>query len=166
MLRQLVVATASRTSGLRLVSSSLIPRFPHIGASKDAIGKLDIDTMRTESTEKDVRDDMTPEEIAIARKKLIYRSKQRGWLEVDLLLGSFAKRRVPEFSIDEMKQFNRILSFQTVQLFNILIGTEPTPTEIDGPIMKELQHYLREAGPVDRTKINMGYKGNQSVDYR
>jgi succinate dehydrogenase assembly factor 2 len=24
------------------------------------------------------------------RKKLIYRSKQRGWLEVDLLMGSFA----------------------------------------------------------------------------
>ena len=32
------------------------------------------------------------------RKRLIYRSKQRGWLEVDLLLGSFATKHVPEFT--------------------------------------------------------------------
>lgn len=32
------------------------------------------------------------------RKRLVYRSKQRGWLEVDLLLGSFATKYVPEFT--------------------------------------------------------------------
>ena len=35
---------------------------------------------------------------ATNRKRLIYRSKQRGWLEVDLLLGSFATKYVPEFT--------------------------------------------------------------------
>ena len=30
------------------------------------------------------------------RKRLLYRSKQRGWLEVDIILGSWASHHLPK----------------------------------------------------------------------
>jgi succinate dehydrogenase assembly factor 2 len=36
--------------------------------------------------------------MQVRRKRLIYRSKQRGWLEVDLLMGTWAVEHVPKLS--------------------------------------------------------------------
>jgi succinate dehydrogenase flavin-adding protein (antitoxin of CptAB toxin-antitoxin module) len=85
------------------------------------------------------------------KKRLLYRSKQRGWyvsrvdlgvwgvltsratfgrctrLEVDLLMGSFATKFLPTMTLDEMKAYERILSCETVDLFHYLSGQSPVP---------------------------------------
>ena len=38
------------------------------------------------------------------RRKLLYRSKQRGWLEVDLILGKWATEFVPTLTAEELIQ--------------------------------------------------------------
>lgn len=41
--------------------------------------------------------------------KLLYRSKQRGWLELDLLMGLWAEQHVPAMSTDMLKQYAAVL---------------------------------------------------------
>ena len=57
------------------------------------------------------------DEDAVRRKRLVYRSKQRGWLEVDLLMGTFAVAHVPSMSTDELDEYEAILNQETIEIF-------------------------------------------------
>jgi succinate dehydrogenase flavin-adding protein (antitoxin of CptAB toxin-antitoxin module) len=78
------------------------------------------------------------------RKRLIWRSKQRGWLEVDLLLGTWAVENVPKLNTDELDQYEKILNLETVDLFNLIAGRvmEPDPSLV-GSILTRLQEYAK-----------------------
>ncbi|CAI5732911.1 unnamed protein product [Peronospora destructor] len=56
------------------------------------------------------------------RKRIIYRSKQRGWLEVDLLLGRWARQNVLQLSSHELQQYEAILNEETIDIFNYISG--------------------------------------------
>ena len=47
------------------------------------------------------------------QKRLIYRSKQRGWLEVDLLLGTWASQNVKKLNEQELDQFEAFVNMET-----------------------------------------------------
>lgn len=51
--------------------------------------------------------------------KLLYRSRQRGFLELDLLVGLWAEQEVPKMDIDTLQQFTVVLdqvwAFETRQ---------------------------------------------------
>ena len=53
---------------------------------------------------------------------MIYRSKQRGWLEADILLGSWAVLHVPSLSIKELDEYEIILNEETIDVFNYVTG--------------------------------------------
>ena len=55
-------------------------------------------------------------ELEIRRKRLIYRAKQRGWLEVDLLLGTWASENVMQLSEDELDQFEAFVNMETIDI--------------------------------------------------
>jgi len=57
---------------------------------------------------------------AIRRKRLIYRSKQRGWLEVDLLLGTWASLYVPILNRQELDQFEDFVNMETIDIYNVI----------------------------------------------
>ena len=42
------------------------------------------------------------------RRKLLYRSKQRGWLEMDIMLGNWAAANLPRLQEAELQQFQRL----------------------------------------------------------
>ena len=75
------------------------------------------------------------------RKRLIYRSKQRGWLEVDLLLGTFATRFVPSRTQEELDEYELILNQETLDIFNFIIERDPLPEELDTPVMQTLRDF-------------------------
>ena len=77
----------------------------------------------------------------IRRKRLLYRSKQRGWLEVDLLLGSWASKNVMHLNADELDQYEAILNQETIDIFNYISGKDPVPENLKTPIMTVLQEY-------------------------
>ncbi|ETK84784.1 hypothetical protein F441_10468 [Phytophthora nicotianae CJ01A1] len=75
------------------------------------------------------------------RKRIIYRSKQRGWLEVDLLLGRWASQNVMQLTSDELQQYEDILNEETIDIFNYISGKSAVPQRLDTPMMKRLQEY-------------------------
>jgi antitoxin CptB len=73
---------------------------------------------------------MTLEEIENMRKRLIFRSEHRGTKEMDLLLGSFARRYVPEFSEVELLDYQELLQNNDPDLYNWITGQEAPPAQV------------------------------------
>merc|ERR1712046_72510 len=78
------------------------------------------------------------------RRKLIYRSKQRGWLEMDLILGDWASQRLQEMSQPELEQFEIILDLENPDLFKWLTGQTKVPDELDSALFVELRDHVKE----------------------
>ena len=55
--------------------------------------------------------------IELLRKKILYRSEYRGIKEMELLLNSFVKKHISDFSIVELKQLDDLLNFDDDSLF-------------------------------------------------
>ena len=62
-----------------------------------------------------------------AVNRLLYRAKQRGFLELDLLVGLWAERNVPRMSVSELTAFEEVLDIENPDLFKWLTGQEPAP---------------------------------------
>lgn len=93
------------------------------------------------------------------RKRVIYRSKQRGWLEVDLLLGSWAAQHVMALSAAELAQYEDILNEETIDIFNYVSGKSPLPERLDTPVMKRLQEYCFSS-PLGKASVE-GFAANK-----
>ena len=55
--------------------------------------------------------------IALLKKKILYRSEYRGIKEMDLLLSNFVKKYINDFGIVELKQLDDLLNFDDDSLF-------------------------------------------------
>ena len=58
---------------------------------------------------------MTNKEIL--KKQIIYRSTHRGTKEMDILLGNFTKKYIDEFSEEELKDLEQIVSIDDDSLY-------------------------------------------------
>ena len=67
-------------------------------------------------------DEKETRELDIRKKRLIYRSKQRGWLEFDLLLGTWASEHVSTLSVGELDQFEAFVSLGEQKLTEFHLG--------------------------------------------
>jgi len=65
-------------------------------------------------TSKEITEEMA---LDIRRKRLVYRSKQRGWLEVDLLLGTWASENVPNLNAKELDDFEAFVNTETIDIY-------------------------------------------------
>ena len=93
----------------------------------------------------------------VRRKRLLYRSKQRGWLEVDLLLGSWAAQHVPGLSPAELDEYEALLNQETIDIFQIVNGQQPPPPELAGSkVLARLQAYA-ESAPFGKASVQ-GYE--------
>ena len=78
---------------------------------------LPVPTITNAESDKTTEDDMA---LMIRRKRLIYRCMQRGWLEVDLLLGTWASQNVMSLTIDELNEFEEFVNSETIDIYNII----------------------------------------------
>ena len=82
------------------------------------------------------------------RKRLLYRSKQRGWLEVDLLLGAWADQHLAALGEDDaaLHAYERILNRETIDVFNYITGKEEVPLELRGAVMDSIKGFVASGG--------------------
>ncbi|GMH42701.1 hypothetical protein BSKO_10620 [Bryopsis sp. KO-2023] len=62
--------------------------------------------------------------------KLIYRARQRGLLEMDLLLGEWAQEALPKMDMPTLNEFSVVLDEESMSLYKWLTGQSPTPEHI------------------------------------
>eukprot|EP00397_Hematodinium_sp_SG-2012_P032690 GEMP01034829.1.p1 GENE.GEMP01034829.1~~GEMP01034829.1.p1 ORF type:complete len:115 (-),score=28.68 GEMP01034829.1:1580-1924(-) len=82
-------------------------------------------------------------ELDTQRKRLIFRSKQRGWLELDVLLGNFAARNVGSMTEAQMEGYQEVLDMEAPDLFKWLSGQKPFPLELqDHEVLNMMKDYI------------------------
>ena len=84
------------------------------------------------------------------RKRLVYRSKQRGWLEVDLLLGTFAEHHVWQMNEADLAMYEDIINEETIDIFNFMTEKEEVPPHLCNHVMSRLQEWCA-SGPLGNT---------------
>mgnify|MGYP000287416479 CR=1 FL=1 len=88
-------------------------------------------------------------ELEIRRKRLIYRSKQRGWLEVDVLLGTWASDFVSTLNTDELDQFEDFVNMETIDIYNVITLRLDVPEEMKRPggagVVERIQEWARSS---------------------
>lgn len=89
------------------------------------------------------------EELQVRQKRLIYRSKQRGWLEVDLLLGTWANQNVPHLSLEQLDEYESFVNQETIDIYNIITLRLDVPDELKGTIVDQIQEWAR-ANPLGK----------------
>jgi succinate dehydrogenase flavin-adding protein (antitoxin of CptAB toxin-antitoxin module) len=52
--------------------------------------------------------------------RLMYHAKQRGWLELDLIIGQWAEKNLQSLSSEELKDFEELLGCENPDLFKYL----------------------------------------------
>ena len=84
------------------------------------------------------------------RKKLLYRSKQRGWLEVDIILGSWASDNLMNLSNTQLVNYEKILNQDTNDIFDIIVKSKNISNDLDKDLIKNIQNYSHK---IDFTKL-------------
>lgn len=73
------------------------------------------------------------------RKRLIFRSEHRGTKEMDLIMGSFARKNVPGMNEKELAQYDEILKENDPNLYNWLTGKEDAPANVINEVFEKLK---------------------------
>lgn len=84
---------------------------------------------------------LSNEGLAAYRRKLGFRAWHRGTREADLLIGSFADRHLPEFSEQELDQFQRLLKENDPDIYEWMTGQQPVPPEHDNAVTTLLRQF-------------------------
>ena len=80
-------------------------------------------------------------DLEARRKRLLYRSVYRGNKENDILLGQFARAHIASFNVDELDQYEHLLSAGDNDIFDWVTGQATIPSEWDTPVLRRLMAF-------------------------
>ncbi|KAL3823774.1 hypothetical protein ACHAXA_011561 [Cyclostephanos tholiformis] len=101
-------------------------------------------------------DDRSSSTLDVCRKRLVYRSKQRGWLEVDLLLGTWASMNIHALNAEELDQFEKFVNMETIDIFNVMTLRSDMPEGMGGTLVERIQDWCMgiPLGKADQEKYD------------
>jgi len=76
--------------------------------------------------------------LDVRRRKLLFRAWHRGMREMDLILGQYADQYLPEFSDEQLDEFEQLLEVLDRDLLKWVTGESPTPEEHDTPLFRDI----------------------------
>ena len=115
------------------------------------------------------KQDVTALELDVRRKRLVYRAKQRGWLEVDLLLGTWASQYVSTLNAKELDELEDFVNFETIDIYNIITLRLDVPEEMKTPdgssVVERIQEWARNSplGRADPAKYKQVKTDNNLI---
>ena len=68
-------------------------------------------------------------------KKLLYKSKNRGCKETNLILGKFAEKFIYNMSLKELTEFAKLLEYDDLDIYNWYVGTSSPPHSLNSDII-------------------------------
>ena len=75
------------------------------------------------------------------RKRLAFRCWHRGMREMDLMLGRFSDRHLPDMDSGQLDRFEKLLENSDPDLYNWITGREAQPPDQDSDILDLLKHF-------------------------
>jgi len=78
------------------------------------------------------------EAIENKRKQLIFRSWHRGTREMDLIMGSFADRHVPQMDEAALKEYEQLLQVPDPEVYDWITGRQSVPANLHSPLIEKL----------------------------
>lgn len=75
------------------------------------------------------------------RRKLLFRATHRGFKEMDMMMGEFAGKFLDEMSEENLVEFERLLDTDDQDVYGWIIGREPEPEALRGPVMDMLKAF-------------------------
>ena len=78
------------------------------------------------------------EPIELRRKRLLWRSSHRGIREMDLLMGGFARSRLPTMTENELNAFEDLIELPDQDLLSWITGEATVPPAISNALLPEL----------------------------
>ena len=74
-------------------------------------------------------------------KQLMYRSRNRGCKETDVLLGRFAIRELAGLSAPELDEYERLIEESDADIFAWLTGKLATPDQYLGGVIDKIRNF-------------------------
>ena len=81
---------------------------------------------------------MTDDPDHIRRKRLLFRAEHRGTKEADLVVGGFARKRLPDMTSEELDLFEQFLTIQDADIMSWVMRQQALPNEWDFPLIRDL----------------------------
>ena len=91
-----------------------------------------------------VSHDPTENQFEIRRRRLLFRSWNRGTQESDLILGSFAEDSLKTLDSEQLGRFEALLDCTDPDLFDWIFGVSDPPPEHDHDVMQLLRGFCTE----------------------
>lgn len=83
-----------------------------------------------------------PQNLTARQRRIIYRCKQRGWLEVDILMGNWAVKYIPQITEDQhLREIETLLDAETPDVLVWILGHREPPPKYDSPSLRHLRHF-------------------------
>ncbi|KPI91231.1 PREDICTED: succinate dehydrogenase assembly factor 2-A, mitochondrial-like [Papilio xuthus] len=91
-----------------------------------------------------------PQPLESRKARLHYQSRKRGMLENDLLLSTFAKKYLDNFTEEQTMMYDRLINSPSNDwdLFYWIVEKQPTPKEFDNEIMDLLKKHAKNENKV------------------
>lgn len=91
---------------------------------------------------------LSSSELEGQRKRMLYHSKMRGWLELDLIMGTFGERYLPTLSEKDLEDYAKVLDEENPDLFKWISGQVGAPDHLkELPVVQLLLKHVNENHP-------------------
>ena len=81
------------------------------------------------------------------RKQLLFRCQRRGFKELDLIFGAFAREHLNALDMDELGQLDLLLNAHDDDVYAWLRGYEPVPERYASSVFDELKSICNRRTP-------------------
>ena len=81
--------------------------------------------------------------LELRLKRLKYRAWHRGFREADLILGPFADAHVEAMTLDQLSDFERLLTAPDQDLYDWILEVKPADPYYDGAALTALVSFVR-----------------------
>jgi len=96
-------------------------------------------------------------ELSARQRRILYRCRQRGILELDLLLGTWAAENIKRLNESALDQLEFLSGLESPDLLKLILKQQELPG-FDMPVLRALQYYAQSDG---KAWITHKKSGNQ-----
>lgn len=84
-----------------------------------------------------------PGQLSTQRRRIIYRCQQRGWLELDILLGDWAVHNVPRLPDEHLGLVEHLLEEDTPEVLAWALGAKVPPAQHED-IVRNIRRHVED----------------------